>query len=171
MAQQETIVANPSTEPDEGGAFATGNGSTTVQTTPDQLQFSIITVPTGVFGAVTMSEVTEPCQLTLPAICIGQTLNLTAPTASVGKPLVLKILVAKSAVTARLSAKNAVLYHKPDSGPQTIVSACAKPTKAMANPTPCLSTVKGVKVAGVAYWQFLVYTVDNGSWRPGIIPR
>ena len=119
-----------------------------------------------------MNESTEAlCQLPLPATCIGQTLDLTAPSASVGHPLVLKILVAKSALTARLSAKNAVLYHEPDSGPQTIVSACAKPTKAMANPTPCLSSVKGVKVGGVAYWQFLVYTVDNGSWRPGIIPR
>jgi uncharacterized repeat protein (TIGR01451 family) len=172
LAEQETTVTNPSTEPDEGGGFATGNGSTTVQTTPDPLQFSVITVPAGVVGAVTMNEFTEPvCQLPLPATCIGQTLDLTAPSATAGKPLVLKILVAKNAVTARLTAKTAVLYHALDSGPGTIVSACAKPTKAMANPTPCLSSVKGVKVGRVAYWQFLVYTVDNGSWRPGIIPR
>jgi hypothetical protein len=171
LVEQETTVTNPTTEPDEGGGFATGNGSTTVQTAPDLVQFSVITVPTGFSGPVTMNEVTEACELPLPATCIGQTLNLTAPSATVGKPLVLKILVAKNAVTARLTAKTAVLYHALDSGPGTIVSPCAKPTKAMANPTPCLSSVKGVKVGRVAYWQFLVYTVDNGSWRPGIIPR
>lgn len=139
-----------------------------MQTAPDGLQFSIITVPAGVSGAVLMHEFVEACQLPTGTSCIGQTLDLTAPSASAANPLVLKILVAKDAVSGRLSPKNAVLYHTPDGGVLTLVPSCAKGRKGTASPAPtCLSSVKGVRGDGVGYWQYLVYTVDNGSWRRG----
>ncbi len=160
-------VRGGTTTPDDASGFATGTGSTTVQTTPDGIAFSILTVPTGVSGAVTMQEVTDPfCALPSPGICIGQRLDLTAPGASAATPLVLKILVAKNAVNARLSIRNAVMLHE-----GVAIARCGKMAKATANPDPCLSSVKGVKIGGVAYWQYLVYTSSNGSWRPGIIPR
>lgn len=167
FAQETTTVTDPGTTPDEGGGFATGTGSTTVQTTPDSLQFSVITVPTGVTGAVTLQEVDDPnCPLALPATCVGQRLDLTAPTTSgPATPLVLKILVAKSEFSVRLSIKNAVVAHDSNQIP-----VCGK-RKGTASPDPCLSSVKGMNVGGVAYWQYLVYTTTNGSWRPGIIPR
>ncbi len=172
VADQLTTVSDRTADPDDGSGFATGTGSTTVQTPPVGTQFSILTVPAGVTGPVEMHEFTDlSCDLPSPATCIGQTLELTAPSATAAKPLVLKILVAKSAVPVRLSARNAVLYHTPDVGDQTLVPSCGKMTKATANPDPCLSSVKGVKIGGVAYWQYLVYTSSNGSWRPGIIPR
>jgi uncharacterized repeat protein (TIGR01451 family) len=167
-AQQTTTVTNPSTSPDDGGGFATGNGSTTVQTTPDGVQFSTITVPAGFIGPVTMHEFDEACALPTGTNCIGQTLDLTAPSATAATPLVLKILVAKSTVTGRLTMKNGVLYHTPEGGEQSQVPSCSKGSKKTASPAPtCLSSIKGVMVAGVGYWQYLVYTEENGRWRPG----
>jgi hypothetical protein len=64
--------------------------------------------------------------------------------------------------------KNGVLYHTPDGGDQSQVPSCSKGSKKTASPAPtCLSTIKGVMVAGVGYWQYLVYTEENGRWRPG----
>jgi len=170
-AQQTTSVQNPSTTPDDGSGFATGNGPTTVQTTPDGLQFSSITVPAGFSGTVTLHEFDEVCALPAGTSCVGQTLDLTAPSATAGNPLVLKILVAKNADNKRL-AKNGVLYHTPDGGTQALVPSCAKGSKKVASPAPsCVSSIKGVTIGRVGYWQYLVYTQDNGRWRPGIVVR
>jgi len=167
-------ITNTFTTADDASGFASGNGSTTVQTTPDGLQFSIITVPTGFSGPVTLHEFDEAiCALPAGTNCIGQTLDLTAPSTSAANPLVLKILVAKNALMARLSTKNGVLYHTPDAGgPPALVPSCAKGSKKTATPAPsCLSTIKGVTIGGIGYWQYLVYTQDNGRWRPGIVVR
>jgi len=165
-------ITNTFTTTDDASGFATGNGSTTVQTTPDGIQFSILTVPSGFPGAVTLHEFSEPCALPTGTVCIGQTLDLTAPSTTAANPLVLKILVAKSALIGRLSIKNGVLYHTPDNGDQALVPRCANGSKKTASPAPsCLSSIKGVMIGGVGYWQYLVYTQDNGRWRPGIVVR
>jgi hypothetical protein len=162
-------VRGGTTTPDDTGDTVAPGAADTVQTAPDGVQFSILSVPAGgPGGEVTMHEGPGGvCPLVSPATCVGQQLDLTAPSAtSPAAPLVLKILVAKTAVNARLSIKNALMLHD-----DTQIALCDKRPRATASPAPCLSSIKGMNVGGVAYWQYLVYAVDNGSWRPGIIPR
>jgi hypothetical protein len=156
------------TTPDDTSDPIPAGESATVQTAPDGLQFSILSVPAGgPGGTVTMHEGEGACPLVPPATCVGQQLDLTSPSSPPpAKPLALKILVAKSEFSVRLSIKNAVVAHE-----GLAIAVCAKGSKGTASPDPCLSTVKGMNVGGVAYWQYLVYTTANGSWRPGIIPR
>lgn len=157
-------VRGGTTTPDDSGGTIPVGESATVQTAPDGVQFSVLTVPAGGPGGdVTMHEGPGSCPLVLPATCVGQQLDLTAPSAtSAATPLVLKILVAKGVVNGRLSIKNAMMLHD-----DTPIAVCDKRPKGVAAPDPCLSSIKGMRVGGVAYWQYLVYTVDNGSWRPG----
>jgi uncharacterized repeat protein (TIGR01451 family) len=175
-ASATTDVQSPTAAPDEGSGFATGEGDTTITTSSsDPVQFSAVTVPAGVSGVVILEEVTETaCSLVVVGVrCIGERLDLEAPDASAGDPLVLKIRVGKAQLKAQLgngiNAKRLVLYHLPDdAGVYHQVPPCAKRSRGVANPAPsCVSSIKNVKVNGVPYFEFTVYTAVNGSWRPG----
>jgi uncharacterized repeat protein (TIGR01451 family) len=175
-ASATTEVQSPTAAPDEGSGFATGDEDTTITTSStDPVQFSAVTVPAGVSGAVILDEVTETaCSLVVVGVrCIGERLDLEAPDASAGDPLVLKIRVGKAELKTQLgkgvSANKLVLYHLPDeAGVYQQVPPCARGARGVANPAPsCVSSIKNVKVGGVAYFEFTVYTAVNGSWRPG----
>ena len=120
------------------------------------------------------------CSLVVPRVrCIGERLDLRSPSASASHPLVLEIFVGKAGVPKKgrgneredddKAAKKLVLYHLRDGAPSyELVRPCRNKPKGAANPAPsCVSSIKAVKVNGVAYFRFTVYTVVNGSWRPG----
>ncbi|MDQ2940845.1 MAG: DUF11 domain-containing protein [Chloroflexota bacterium] len=168
-ASATTQVQSPSAAPDDASGFATGQGSTTISTSSsDPVQFSRITVPPGVVGEVVLHEENEAvCSLVVPGVrCIGERLDLHAPSSSPNNPLVLELLVGKAAA-GRVNPK-LFLYHRADNAPTyQLVPSCVKKSR-VANPAPsCVSSIKNVKINGVAYLDFTVYTAVNGSWRPG----
>jgi uncharacterized repeat protein (TIGR01451 family) len=165
-AAAETTTVESSSDEDSAAGFATGNGPTTVQTAPDGLQISIITVPAGFVGPVTLTE-TPSCALPSAFIVVGECLELTAPSATAANPLVLKILVAKDTLPPTFRLPGATISHDGVTVPE-----CVKPSKVVASPAPtCFAGAKNVRLLGVQYIQFLVYTANNGSWRPGFLLR
>jgi uncharacterized repeat protein (TIGR01451 family) len=168
-AEETTTVQNPSAAPDDGSGFATGQGATTISTSSsDPVQFSRITVPAGVVGEVRMHEETEAvCPLVVGVRCIGERLDLDAPDASANNPLVLEIFVGKAAAGKINPKKPPVLYHAADGINYLPVPPCAKKTH-VANPAPsCVAPIKNATIGGIAFFVYTVYTMTNGSWRPG----
>lgn len=167
---ETTTVQNPSAAPDDGSGFATGQGATTISTSSsDPVQFSRITVPAGVVGEVVMHEETESvCSLVVVGVrCIGERLDLDAPSTTANNPLVLEIFVGKAAAGKINPKKPPVLYHAADAINYLPVPPCVKKTH-VANPAPsCVAPIKNVTIGGIAFFQFTVYTMTNGSWRPG----
>jgi uncharacterized repeat protein (TIGR01451 family) len=169
-ASESTTVQDPAAAPDDGSGFATGQTATTVQTQPDGLQFSSITVPAGITdpGPVSLHE-TEgaPCLPGMPSGCIGEELRLVAPAATQTNPLRLSILVAKASLPATWNIKQAVMYHLLDNATSAVqVLACGKKPRGIVAPElSCLQSVKAMRVGGVPYIQFLILTEVNGRWR------
>jgi hypothetical protein len=160
FASADTTAQDPATTPDQSSGFASGTQPTTIQTSNDGIQFSQITVPAGVSGPVTIDEQTQACDLLPPFVCVGpQVVRLTAPHATKGNPLVLKLLVAKSIVPPGFRTRDGVAFHD-----GTRIPACKGKG---ASPEPsCLSSVKFVKVGSISFVQYLILTETNGSWRP-----
>jgi uncharacterized repeat protein (TIGR01451 family) len=166
---ETTTVQNPSAAPDDGSGFATGQTATTISTSSsDPVQFSRITVPAGVVGEVVMHEENEAvCSLIVVGVrCIGERLDLDAPSTTANNPLVLEIFVGKAAAGKINPKKPPVLYHDGGTGYQ-LVPPCVKKTH-VANPEPsCVAPIKNVTIGGIAFFAYTVYTMTNGSWRPG----
>jgi hypothetical protein len=108
-----------------------------------------------------------PCLPGMPAPCIGEELDLTAPAASQSNPMRLSILVAKASLPATWTIKQAAMYHLLD-GAETAVRVlpCGKKSHGTVVPEPsCLQSVKAMRVGRVSYIQFVILTEINGRWR------
>jgi uncharacterized repeat protein (TIGR01451 family) len=167
----ETTVLNPATGSDVAAGFADGEGETTVATQGgDGVQFSVVVVPDGVSGVVTMLEVDETlCSAPSGTTCVGERLDLTAPDASPSNPLELRFYIDERELTGRLKAPGGLtIFHTPDEGSQVEVPPCQSRKATTASPAPScrLPVVKNVRIGGVRYTLLVVLTAENGSWRP-----
>lgn len=157
--------------PDEAFGFADGRADFTLSTQPrDGVQFTVITVPKGVSGEVSIREVTE--RDTAPRLrgarWVGQRVDLVAPSASARTPLRLEIYVEKTRLKGRrVDGRSLDLYHSDTAEAAPVrLPRCERPA-GQAVPDRCLSSARTVRRDGVRYVRLVALATDNGSWRPG----
>lgn len=157
--------------PDEASGYADGRAPFTLSTEPrDGVQFTVITVPQGVSGEVSIREVTEgdAAPRVRGVKWAGQRVDLVAPSASSKNPLRLEIYVEKTGLKGRgRNGRNLNLYHSDTAeGAPVRLPRCDGPA-GQAVPDRCLVSARTVPRDGVRYVRLIALATDNGSWRPG----
>lgn len=162
-SEETTTVESPAEGDDTATGTVTNGGTVSTGTTasPTNPTSTTVTVPTGISGTVTIDEITvsgSGVDCGAGFSCFGQSVDITAPQASAGRPLRLVFLYDASDIPPGLRTSRAKMF---DDG--VLVPRCDKGVKT-ASPDPCLAGVK--KLSGGDF-RFTVRSSTNGRWRPG----
>jgi len=160
-SSETTTVAPPAGDPDEangfvtdsGGTVATGGGAAPTRT---DTTTSAVTVPPGFPGVVSITE-SAGTACAPPTVCFGQQADITAPSTAAATPLRLRFVFDSSVIPKRAKLTELVLLHD-----GVLVGRCVA-TDGVANPDPCVLSVKKVK----GDVEIIALSSSNGSWRGG----